>query len=192
MKKLYIFTIGLIAGAILAIIFFPHSKTKPEVMKSTGQLSGTLKISPDSAQKQAEKIGSYDYFTLSQKPVFKTPEKSTLALGEYKVPVSGKLETDSNMGKVDTQLSGVTIVTIGPDDLKVDTQFSGSSVVQVPSEKNWRVYVGIKSDYPNIVQVLGLGYQKILGNFYYDICGEFGKNGNNITSEVKLAGGIRF
>jgi hypothetical protein len=191
MKKLYIFIIGLIAGAILAIIFFPHSKTKPEVIKNIGQLSGTLKISPDSAPKQPGKIGAYN-FTLSQKTALKTPEKSALALGEYKVPVSGKLETDSNMGKVDTQLSGVTTVNVGPDDLKVDTQFSGVSVVQVPAEKKWRAYAGVKSDWGNIYPIVGLRYQKSLGNFYYGISGEIEKNKDAITSEVNLTFGIRF
>lgn len=131
-------------------------------------------------------------FTLTQKSAIKTPKKSNLALGEYKVPVAGELVTDSNLGKVTTQLNGVTTVTIGPDDLKVDTRFSGVSTVNVPTEKNWRIYAGVKGDYPNIVQILGLGYQKGFGNFYYDICGEIGKNGDNITGEIKLDIGIRF
>lgn len=115
-----------------------------------------------------------------------------MALGEYKVPVAGELVTDSNLGKVTTQLNGVTTVTIGQDDLKVDTRFSRASVVEAPAEENWRVYIGIKSDYPSIVPVLGLGYQKTFGNFYYDIGGEIGKNGDIKTVEVKLVTGIRF
>jgi hypothetical protein len=54
------------------------------------------------------------------------------------------------------------------------------------------LYPLILGDYPNIVPVLGFGYHKVSGNFYYDICGELGKNGDIITGEVKLTAGIRF
>ena len=65
-------------------------------------------------------------------------------------------------------------------------------MVEAPVEKKWRVYIGFKSDYPNIDQILGLGYQKTFGSFYYDICGELGKHGDDITGEVKMAVEIRF
>jgi hypothetical protein len=88
-----------------------------------------------------------DGFYFVPKAVLYNRNKSNLALGEYMGSVVGKLVTDSNLGKVATELNGVTTVTIGPDDLKVDTRFSGVSVVEVPAEKNWRVYIGVKSDY---------------------------------------------
>lgn len=173
MKKLYIFFFGMIAGAILAIIFFSHPKAKPELITSAGHLSGAVKISPDSAQN----------------PALKTPKKTALAL---EVPVAGELVTDSSLGKVTTELKGVTTVTVGQDDLKVDTRFSGVAVMEVPAEKNWRVYVGVRSDWTNIYPVVGIGYQKVLGNFFYNIAGEIGRNKDNLAGEVKVAIGITF
>jgi hypothetical protein len=190
-KKIYTFIFGLIVGAILTIIFFPHPKIKPGLIKSNGHLSGMVEICPDSGQNPPETMGTYE-FTLPQKPTLKTPKKTALAPGEYKVPVTGELVTNSNLGKVTMKINGVTTVTIGLDDLKVDTLFSGVSTLKASTEKNWQIYAGVKSDYTNIYPVLGIGYQKVIRNFYYNISGEIGKNRDNITSELCLKVGIMF
>lgn len=76
MKKLYIFFFGLIAGVILAIIFFSHPKAKPGLIKSDGHLLGTVKISPDLGQNPPETMGAYD-FTLTQKTPLKAQKKNS-------------------------------------------------------------------------------------------------------------------